>query len=57
MVGMQYDGVVAEVLKFARAFLSLGIEGIFALFCIYTALYPILVNCFLDIGCLPEYFP
>ena len=51
------DGVDAEVLELARAFQSLGTEGILELVCIYTALYPIHVNCFLDVGCLPKYVP
>jgi hypothetical protein len=51
------DGVVAEVLVLTRAFQSLGTEGIFALVCIYTALYLIQVNCFLDVDCIPKYVP
>jgi len=51
------DGVDAEVLELARAFQSLGTEGIFQSVCIYTALYPIHVNCFLDVGCIPKYVP
>jgi len=51
------DGVDAEVLELARAFQSLGTEGIFQLVYIYTALYPIHVNCFLDVGCIPKYVP
>jgi hypothetical protein len=51
------DGVDAEVLELARAFQSLGTDGIFELVCIYTALYPIHVNCFLDVGCIPKYVP
>jgi hypothetical protein len=51
------DRVDAEVLELARAFQSLGTEGIFELVCIYTALYPIHVNCFLDVGCIPKYDP
>jgi hypothetical protein len=51
------DGVDAEVLELARAFQSLSTEGIFELVCIYTALYPIHVNCFLDVGCIPKYVP
>jgi len=50
-------GADAEVLELARAFESLGTEGIFELVCIYTALYPIHVNCFLDVGCIPKYVP
>ena len=51
------DGVDAEVLELTRAFQSLGTEGIFENVCIYTALYPIHVHCFLDIGCIPKYVP
>jgi hypothetical protein len=51
------NGVDAEVLELARAFQSLGTEGIFELVCIYTALYLIHVNCFLDVRCIPTYFP
>jgi len=51
------DGVDAEVLELARAFQSLGNEGIFELVCIYTALYPIHVNCFVDVCCIPQYVP
>jgi hypothetical protein len=42
-------------LELAQAFQSLGTEGIFELVCIYTALYPIHVICFLDVGCIPKY--
>jgi hypothetical protein len=48
-------GVDAEVLKLARAFQSLGTEGILQLVSICTALYPIHVNCFQDFGCIPKY--
>jgi hypothetical protein len=51
------DGVDAEVLELARALQSLGPEGIFELVCIHTALYPIHVSCFLDVGCIPMYVP
>ena len=51
------DGVDAEVLEIAQAFQSLGTEGILESVCIYTALYPIHVNCFLDISCIPQYIP
>jgi len=51
------DGVDAEVLEIAQAFQSLGNEGIFELVCIYTALYPIHINCFLDDGRIPKYLP
>jgi len=51
------DGVDAEVLELAQAFQSLGTEGIFEFVCIYTALYPIHVNCFLDVSCIPKYVP
>jgi len=51
------DGVDAEFLELTRAFQSLGTEGNFELVCIYTALYPIHVNCFLDVGCIPKYVP
>jgi len=51
------DRVDAEVLELARAFQSLGNEGIFELVCIHTALYPIHVNCFLDVSCIPKYIP
>ena len=54
------DAVVAvdaEVLELARAFQNLRTEGIFESVCIYTALYPIHVNCFLDVGCIPKYVP
>jgi len=49
--------VDAEVLKLVQVFQSIGTEGIFELVCIYTALYPIYVNCFLDVGCIPLYIP
>jgi len=51
------DGVDAEVLELAQAFQSLGTEGIFEFVFIYTALYLIHVNCFLDVGCIPKYVP
>jgi len=51
------DGVDAEVLELARAFQSLSTEAIFELVCIYTAVYPIHVICFLDVGCIPKYVP
>jgi len=51
------DVVDAQVFDLARAFQSLGTEGTFELVCIYTALYPIHVNCFLDVGCIPKYAP
>jgi hypothetical protein len=51
------DGVDSKVLELARAFQSLSTEGFFELVCIYTALYPIHVNCFLDVGCIPKYVP
>jgi len=51
------DGVDAEVLLLTRAFQSPSTEGIFELVCIYTALYPINVNCFLDVSCIPNYVP
>ena len=51
------DGGDAKVLELARAFQSLSSKGIFELVCIYTALYPIHVNCFLDVRCLPKYVP
>ena len=44
--------VDAEVLELAQAFQSFGTDGIFEFVCIYTALYPILVNCFPEIGCI-----
>jgi hypothetical protein len=47
------DAVDGKVLELARAFQSLGTEGMFELVCIYTALYRIHVNCFLDVGCRP----
>ena len=49
--------VGAEGLELAWVFQSFGTERIFELVCIYTALYPIHVNCFLDIGCIPKYVP
>jgi hypothetical protein len=51
------DGVDAEVLELAQVFQSFSTEGIFELVCIYTALYPIHVHCFLVVGCIPKYVP
>jgi hypothetical protein len=51
------DGVDAEVLELPRAFQSLGMKGIFDLVYTFTALYPIYVNCFPDVGCIPKYIP
>ena len=51
------DGLDAEVLELARAFQSPGTERIFDLVCIYTALDPIHVHCFLDVGCIPKDVP
>jgi hypothetical protein len=50
-------GLDAEVLELARAFQSLSTEGMFELVSIYTALYPIHVNCFLDVDCIPKCVP
>jgi hypothetical protein len=51
------NAVDPEVLELARAFQRLGTEQIFELVCIYTAPYPIHVNCFLDVGCIAKYVP
>ena len=51
------DGVAAKVLELAQAFQTLSTEGMCELVYIYTALYPIHVNCFLDIRGIPKYVP
>jgi len=49
------DGADAEVVELARAFQSPGTERFFELVWIYTALYPIHDDCFLDVSCIPKY--
>jgi len=49
------DEVDAKDLELAQAFRSLGTEGICQSVCINTALYPIHVDWFLDICCIPKY--
>jgi len=48
-------GVEDKVVELSPVFQSLGTEGIFESVCIYTTLYPIHVNCFQDISCIPKY--
>ena len=48
------DGGDAEVVELARAIKSLSTEGVFDSIRIYTAPYPIHVNRFLDVSCIPK---